>query len=334
MFQLGNNTGQPIHYPTNSGTVQWVKRATDCVSPVIGQDLGLAPPPTECDELDEFVAVRKQVEAGEFPLEYLVHSSGMTLGEYDQLGATLHDYFVTVLDGAGNYVKVPKPFLEAAADACLNKGIEHEDPKNITNALIELASMDDPTDLGDLLTDFMISKGEIPISMSNANDFVGRRNMFGNLAKASGAALRVVFLSKYFTGRPRPIEEILEPAAVGLENVVHPGAVTPKHPAYGAGHGAVAGRTLVELLEQFPNASPEVVTFLTLCCKWFAHLRTPLGVHWPSDNDAGLKVGLASGVIEKEYGPLAFEQNGKLVSFTLGRLRMLLKTAAILNGTK
>lgn len=96
-------------------------------------------------------------------------------------------------------------------------------------------------------------------------------------------ALNTAFEAKYFFGQPRP-EEI-----VGYNMTAYPEGCPP-HPAYPAGHGAVAGATCATI-ETYFDLTEEQAEMVRLSCRQFAHFRTFAGVHYAEDNEAGLIIG-------------------------------------------
>lgn len=155
----------------------------------------------------------------------------------------------------------------------------------------QVVAMDKPSDLGLELWNRVIQAGgklKDKYKAKNGNTpFVEAFARFNaELGFACYVALDKIFDVKYhwMLERPETVKNI-------------PGCIftgdrygAPNHPAYGAGHGAVAGITL-ELIKRFFNLAGDLLNMVIDACYQFAHWRTLLGVHYRADNDLGMEVG-------------------------------------------
>lgn len=156
------------------------------------------------------------------------------------------------------------------------------DPIGSVSSRAELAAMDQPLDLGEIMNAWLLSEGYIPVDVTSRHDFLGCVVAVHAACMAKvDRALSEAFRAKWWFGRKRPHEMF------GRE-IEHSPFITPRHPAYPAGHGAAAGGTGSVLKAKFPVEAHEDIRVGTL---QFAHLRTLLRVHWPSDNTAGYQLG-------------------------------------------
>lgn len=84
---------------------------------------------------------------------------------------------------------------------------------------------------------------------------------------------------------------------------------TPRHPSYVAGHATVAGCAQVILSYFFPAEAQRLKELAEEC----AVSRLYAGVHFPADNEEGLKLGRAIGQIVVEACKKQFDSNHNLI---------------------
>lgn len=215
------------------------------------------------DALYEVIEVREQVEHGRWPTEYLSKENP---------------------GGGGGTIPHLLNHIE---------GLGRGDPSSAANVV----AMDRPSDLGtelfvrlweegvELNEEYLAENGNVP--------FVEALGQFSaQLGIGVYYSLEKIFDVKYYWMLERPETAKKMPGCVFTGDAY--GA--PNHPAYGAGHGAVAGMVLV-LLKRFFKLTDDVLNRVLDACYQFAHWRTLLGVHYRADNDLGMAVGTS--IIDK-----------------------------------
>lgn len=114
-------------------------------------------------------------------------------------------------------------------------------------------------------------------------DFLGVSAFDAATSWAIHAALVETFHVKYWFGQVRP--ELYFDTGQLISS--YP---CPNHPAYPAGHAAIAGATVQSWVDHV-ELEPADVAAIEDAGLLYAHFRTVAGVHWPSDNDAGFRLG-------------------------------------------
>lgn len=219
-------------------------------SPRKGVQHGTAAPTEGRDKLDEVIEVRRQVVTNHWPADYLAHG-----------------------DGFGTE---PPVLLK-------EMGIRKRRPSTAAAAV----RMDKPHDLGVALWDALHAAGAKLKEQYNYVPFVEQfAHFLSELNNANYHALDKIFDVKYYWMVERP-ETVL-----GLPGCIFTGDSygAPNHPAFGAGHGSVAGATYALILKFF-DLTEDQAAMVWDACYQFSHWRTLLGVHYREDNDLGLAVG-------------------------------------------
>ena len=223
-------------------------------SVVIGRnDNDLPEPPDEADEVKSFLCCRREVHNGNWPKLY-----------FESLG----------LDPE------PRPLLEAA-------GVSTADPRTASTLVDH--TMDHPIDLHTFAVRHFAGKYKLKAERrpkSIGVDFLGARQFDATVTDLIHEALIDTFQAKYFFARIRP-EHYFDAGPLVTE---YP---CPPHPAYPAGHGAIAG-AIVAAWRKLVEAPDEVFKELEHAGRQYAHYRTLAGVHWPTDNTAGFDSGVAT----------------------------------------
>lgn len=150
-------------------------------------------------------------------------------------------------------------------------------------------TMDHPTDLHRFAAKHFAGRYELVAKRKPASvgvDFLGARKFDAQVAELMHEALVDCFQAKYFFARLRPEHFFKAGRLVTTYRC-------PPHPAYPAGHGAIAGATL-QAWRVLTVAEDSVYEELELAAQHFAHYRTLAGVHWPTDNSAGFDSGVAT----------------------------------------
>lgn len=230
-------------------------------SPLVGNPHGLPAPSMPGDEafeheLMEVMAVRVMYERNKWPADFLKKHHPRASYDPNQL---------------------PMPLVEG--------GITRS-PHSLANAV----HMDHPIDLAKFVLRWLLKQGVQPRTPeSNHNNFLQRvpdAMLAATVAVCDN--MRKCFEVKYYYGRPRPEEAMLE-AGYTRDLVTNYPEGCPPHPAYPAGHAAAAAA--VNVFRDY---------FVLTQAQWdvvfdsayvFAQGRTVAGVHYASDNLAGLTLG-------------------------------------------
>lgn len=93
-----------------------------------------------------------------------------------------------------------------------------------------------------------------------------------------------LFAEKFRLLRPRPHQ---------VDPRIHPAIAVPRHPAYPSGHGGESRAMALLMAELVPGLAPRA----TALASAVGHRREIAGVHFPSDTEAGARIGDA--VVEK-----------------------------------
>lgn len=117
-------------------------------------------------------------------------------------------------------------------------------------------------------------------------------------------ALVVAWALKFTWDIPRPHQ--LEPCLMPIIPV-------PRHPTYPAGHGVVAGAAEAILTHFFPPEAERI----RQRCEECARSRTYAGVHFPADNDEGLRLGRQIGRIAVSFLAEQQEDSGARVDHVI-----------------
>ena len=207
------------------------------------------------DDLQEVIEVRRMVELGEWPAEFLAN------------------------DGGGDDIP---DLLKSRRDLRLTKR------RPATAALV--VTMDKPYSLGVNLADELLARGE---KFKEVRDHVqfcdptfSYSALLADLATANHKALNHAFDVKYYYKAKRPEQYLkVDPCIFSEDNV---GA--PNHYSYPAGHGATSG-SAEAVINAYFDLNDEMKLKVYDACYQFAHWRTLLGVHFREDNDEGLRIG-------------------------------------------
>lgn len=227
----------------------------DQVSPREGNAHDSPAPRHSEEDLCEVIEVRRQVELGEWPAEFLAN------------------------DGGGDDVP---DLLKSRTDLRLNK----RRPK--TAALV--VTMDKPYSLGVELADELLSRGvkfkEVRDHIQFADQTFSYSAFLKDLASANHKALNHAFDVKYhyMAKRPEQLAKV-DPCVFCVND-----AGAPQHPSYPAGHGATSGSAQA-VIEAYFDLDDEMKLKVHDACYQFAHWRTLLGVHFREDNDEGIRIG-------------------------------------------
>ena len=231
----------------------------DTVSPNPGKPHDSPPPRHSKEDLQEVSEVRRMVELGHWPSEFLANESG-----------------------GGDDV----PELLAS-----RRALRLSKRRPTTAALV--VTMDDPYSLGEELHKELRARGVRYKEDSDHTRFAepefSRAAFARDLASANAKALWHAFEVKYHYKAVRPEarpEVLVAPCVFCVDDF---GA--PNHWAYPAGHGATSGSALAVLRAYF-DLDEDMDKLVFDACYQFAHWRTLLGVHFREDNDEGLRIGL------------------------------------------
>jgi len=170
----------------------------------------------------------------------------------------------------------------------LNRG---QDVRGVTGGdvwveLVDFVSMDNPLDFhqwmrAHIVTNLVEDQRERS-PQSCGFDFLGLVGFDVKVAETIEAALIEAFQVKYFYERPRPSHWF--PAGNLVQEDLCPG-----HNAYVAGHSAV----FAAIMETWSTMTDTLFSQeLHAAGIHGSHARTGLGVHWPSDNDAGYQLAI------------------------------------------
>lgn len=207
------------------------------------------------DDFKEVVEIRRQVELGIWPSDFLANKGG------------------------GDRV----PDLLAKRRAL---GLTKSRPK--TAAFV--VTMDDPYSLGVEIAKELISRGvKFKIDMTHVqfcDPEMSYTALIRDLSSANHKALNHAFDVKYHFMARRPEQyALVDPCLFAADDVGAPG-----HPSYPAGHGATSGSAQA-VIEKYFDLTDEMYLKVYDACYQFAHWRTLLGVHFREDNDEGLRIG-------------------------------------------
>lgn len=164
--------------------------------------------------------------------------------------------------------------------------LTHVNPNQPMTAA-DLVRMDNPIDLGLELFSWLLDWEDLkPKGAKPWNEFIQDRVVLhADLAAYLVEALEATFEVKYFFGRPRPEEANL----IGESSTAYPEGC-PTHPAYPAGHGAVAGATYAYMKFRF-DLSAEQEQVIEEATKHFSMYRSLAMVHYANDNMVGWALG-------------------------------------------
>ena len=167
------------------------------------------------------------------------------------------------------------------------QGISTSDPAGMA----DVVHMDTPIDMPLAVLRWLLDEGtQIKTSVTDHVDFLGAvPYVIENVADAVKRNLQRAFEAKYYFGRPRP-EEVFEDeyAIAGFKLTAYPEGC-PNHPAYPAGHGAAAAA--VTVFEKMFRLSERQRRIVYDTAYHWAMYRTLAGVHYATDNMAGLLIG-------------------------------------------
>ncbi len=256
VYQKGHPA--PITYPVTDLSVLTPGSALH--SPQVGNPHGLPAPSMPGDQafeddLVEVLMVRMLVIGNQMPL----------------------DFFAKHHPRAGyDPAKVPEPFRAA--------GVKYRAAN-----LVSAVHKDNPVDIGIICWRYLVATGATLRNPEGPhNNFLNRvPDTQAAIAENARDALRRAFEVKYYYGRPRPEEAC---ARLGFgQNITGYQEGCPNHPAYPAGHASAAGAACV-LFDWFNVTDTQRDAVFDACYVW-AMARTMAGVHYSSDNLAGLALG-------------------------------------------
>ena len=227
----------------------------DIVSPNPGYRHDSPAPRHNAADLQEVLEVRRRVELGEWPSEYLSHANG-----------------------TGKEIPV---LLRSRALA-----LSVVRPK--TAALV--VTMDKPYSLGVEMADALLAMGaKLKVDLPHVqfcDPEMSYTSLLRDLASANHRALGHCFQVKYHYKAKRPEQYAkVDPCIFAVDLVGAPG-----HPSYPAGHGGTSGSAEAVIMRYF-DLDNDGVAMVKDAAYQFAHWRTLLGVHFREDNDEGLRIG-------------------------------------------
>ena len=259
-FQKGSTTS--LEYPLTA--VPANNGSSRLVNPMIGNPRGLKAPlmPGELGfdaELHEVLEVRLDVTNGRYPADFMARHHPRA--DFDPM-------------------VMPEPLAR--------KGLSIDDPQGLANVV----HMDSPIDMPLAVLMWLVGQTDVRLkeSVSDHVDFLGAvPYVIENLADAVKRNLIRAFEAKFYFGRPRP-EEVLEAdtAILFSKFTAYPEGA-PCHPAYPAGHGAAAAA--VKVFDKMFHLLPWHKRVIYDCAYHWSQYRTLAGVHYATDNLAGLEVG-------------------------------------------
>jgi len=233
----------------------------DLVSPTLDVLQWGAPKKDPLPELMEAVEVRRQVQSGVWPAEFMA-SQGLAEKQED----------------------VP---------CWLNQIILKEMAENrrgyYTSAAAWLVAMDHPFDLAKAILDYYKPECVNPECEAPFGNFVGDKKETALVNVMVSEALAHVFRVKYFHMEARPVEKLKffnVDFSSDIEQYPH-----PNHPAYPAGHGAAAGATF-KALNRIYKFNDKQLKEIEEGCKAFAAFRTFSFMHVKSENVDGFELGV------------------------------------------
>lgn len=230
------------------------------VSPRFGVKYGFNNPYTK-ENIDsyyrEVLDVRKMVEAGEYPHDFMRKHYPWQMSQYPE--------------------SMPQPLY--------SEGLRYDDPQ----ACADVVHMDNPFDLVAALQSYALSQGGTPSKRhkwSSFKDFVGAVPSASRfITRKQDIAVKKGFRVKYYHGVIRP-EEMYD-TGTGM-TAYEDGC--PCHPSFPAGHGCLAGAAAWAVIEYYDLPWHAVVQIRNAAYAW-SMWRTLAGVHYAPDNIAGLEVG-------------------------------------------
>lgn len=168
---------------------------------------------------------------------------------------------------------------------------EVEEPEVTKDPMLaaQLVRMDQPCDL---IREMLLWFGaNDPIKLKSEYvltthvDFLGYVRTYALIQVAVSYAMNRAFSAKWYYGAKRP-EERFEWGA--RFTTYEEGC--PPHPAYVAGHGALAG-AVRQMFHVLFDLTPEQAKIVDETTGQFAHFRSFAGMHFPADNEQGLELG-------------------------------------------
>ena len=213
-----------------------------------------APVYTQAD-LDEVLEVRRMVELGAWPADFLLNEGG---------GDDVPELLL-----ARQHLRLNKRRPEVAA---------------------MVVTMDKPYSLGMELAQELMSRGvkfkEDRPHVQFCDETYSFSAFLKDLMSANHNALNHVFDVKYYYNALRPEQMLqVDPCLLCAND---DGA--PNHPSFPAGHGGTSGSAQATINAYF-DLTPDMELKVHDACYQFAHWRTLLGVHYRKDNDDGLRIG-------------------------------------------
>ena len=227
----------------------------DLVSPREGNAHDSPAPRHSEEDLCEVIEVRRQVELGEWPSDFLANEGGG--------------------DDVPDLLKARRALRLSAR-------------RPTTAALV--VTMDDPDSLGVELAKELMSRGvkfkEDRGHVQFCDETYSFSALKADLAMANHKALNHAFDVKYHYDAKRPEQYAKVDPCVFCVNE----AGAPNHYSYPAGHGATSGSAQA-VIEKYFDLDDEMKLKVHDACYQFAHWRTLLGVHFREDNDEGIRIG-------------------------------------------
>lgn len=257
------NKGYPeeLSYPLTA--IPEAVEGSQLVSPHIAVDHGLEAPthPEDAEfdaELQEVVQVVSDVRYGKWPAEFLEKHHYDAVRHFDPK-------------------VVPEPLAMM--------GISADDPMSAALAV----QMDNPIDLALAIMDWLFDKGEIDWRQHTGHiDFHQQKiGCNGIIAQRQRMSAVKGWEEKYRHGRARPEEALRMPG--GLFTAYKAGC--PCHPSYPAQHAVQAGTVADTIIHIFKIERESTLRVIYNSAYHFSMYRTFAGVHYASDNLAGLWLG-------------------------------------------
>lgn len=256
IFKKGNN-GNELTYPV---TQEQIDNLVDSkfASPKVGDSNGLRNVFVDEDinvHVKEVELVRFLIQRGEYPQDFL--------NKYYPFNGTAP-------------TEITQPLI--------NEGLSKENP----NGLANVVHMDNPMDMANAILKWLVGEG-CKLKDNDSDYIMFTDTILDVIEDISDGVKRFgnkAFEVKYNYGVARP-EEV---SSHGI-SITHYEEGCPTHPSYPAGHGAIAGGSVLAFFKHFDLNEEQIKVILDTAYLW-SMFRTFAGVHYGVDNVAGLYLGL------------------------------------------